>query len=386
MNKLGLTATQLQAWLTVLRGPAVVDTKVSVLSMDGDVLADLSSTVVDGQVLVDRRGRRATRALAMTLADATSSLDFDPNSAADDALWLSHMLQVSASVFVPAVNDWVTCPYFTGPVAALWRDGVNVNVRAHGKEQRAQRDLWAPVTIRRDTPKVDAVKIIMGRTGETLFAFPQSTEMLPRDIGLARGANPWVAAVSIAESMGMQLYYRTDGYCAMRPLTTTTVHTFSTDPGGDISGQPRIKFELGDDFANTIEVLGAQPSPTRPRVRSVRYAPAGHSLSRELLAVGGDLDTGVIVHTHENPHIGSVALATVIGEALLEDQLLSIVQPRFDSVPLYHLEEGDMVAMDTDDHLIPFRLDRFSIPVHTSGRHVMTVGYHDKTTVDRWDS
>ena len=391
MQHLGLTSAQLAAYVDALRGSVFLDTVVSVLDMAGNPIGPLSANVVHGQVLVDRHAD-VTRLATLDLADPTGSLDFDPDSPADDALWLNNQLQVSASVWVDALGTHVECPYFTGPIRRLWRDGATVHVDAHGKERRMLRPLWAPLYIPRDTPKVDAIQQILAQAGETMFAFPSSTEMLTRDVSLGRGTRPWVIAKQIAESMNLQLYYRGDGYAALRPLATDAVFVFTkadedADPqtSDDIVGNPRVWFELDDDFANAIEVLGAQPRADKSRVRAVVHAPDDHPLSKDYMATNADdPDTGVLMASYVLDQARTNDQAATIAQRILDENLLAVTRTRFDSVPFYLLEEGDYVRMETSGTSVPFRLDRFGLPIGTSGRHAMTVGYHAKTTPDRW--
>lgn len=392
MQHLGLTSAQLVDYVDALAGNALISTTLNVLDAAGNPRGPLSNDIVAGQVLVDRNAR-VSRLLTLDLADPTGSLEFDPNSAADDALWLNNQLQVSATLWVDALQQHVECPYFTGPIHRLWRDGVNIHIDAHGKERRMLRPLWAPVLIPRDTTKVDAIRAILARAGETLFAFPTSSEMLASDVSVARGAIPWTEAQLIAESFNMQLYYRGDGYATLRPFPTQSVFSFTkldaqspdTSIKTEISGPPKIWFELGENFANAIEVLGAPPRGTKDRVRAVVYAPDGHPLSRDVLATDPDNpDSGVLLASYVVPQARTDAEAATIAQRILDDNLRAVTRTRFDTAPYYLLEEGDFVDMDTSSTTVPFRLDRFGLPVGTRGRHVMTVGYHTKTTPDRW--
>ena len=392
MQHLGLNSAQLVAYVDALRADAFLVTTVNVLDAAGNPIGPLSSDVSDGQVLVDRNAE-VSRLLTLDLADPTGSLEFDPASAADDALWLNNQLQITASVWVESVGDHVECPYFTGPIHRLWRDGGVVHVDAHSKERRMLRPLWSPLFISRDTTKVDAIRQILAQAGETLFALPTGTELLATSVSLARGDRPWRYAQAIAKSMNMQLYYRGDGYAALRELPNEPVFSFTrvdentedtTLGDGDVAGAPRVWFELGAQFANTVEILGAPPLANKPRVRGVAYAPEDHPLSRENMATDPTrVETGVLVASHVVPQCRNDDQAKDIAQALIDEHLLGVTRARFDATPFYHLEEGDFVQLDTPTTTVPYRLDRFGLPVGTRGRHVMTVGYHTKTSLDR---
>lgn len=394
MQHLGLSTTDLVAYVDALRGDAFVETNVNVLDAAGNPIGPLSVDVSDGQVLVDRHAD-VSRLLTLNLADPTGSLEFDPESAADDALWLNNQLQITSTTWVDAIGEHVECPYFTGPIRRLWRDGNLVHVDAHSKEERMLRPLWSPLYIPRDTTKVDAIKMILTQAGETMFAFPTGSELLATNVSLARGDRPWRYAQAIAKSLNMQLYYRGDGYATLRELPTEPVFSFTrvdertedtTLGDGDVSGDPRVWFELGDDFANTIEVVGPPPMANKPRVRGVVYAPPDHPLSRENMATDPTrVETGVLPATHVVTQCRTDDQARIIGQRILDENLLGVTRARFAATPFYILEEGDFVQLDTATISVPYRLDRFGLPVGTRGRHVMTVGYHTKTTPDRWE-
>lgn len=376
MQRLDLTAAERPAYLGALRGHSIVRTEVTVLDLAGETVASLTPSVADGQVLVDRRAR-ASRVLMLNFDDPNGLLDFDPTTPDDGALYLTHMLQVDVSTWVEELERFVTATPFLGPLRALRRDGITIAARAHSKEMLRRRRLGDTLRIAKGTPKVEAIRMILEKYGETRFAFPELTVKMPRGLSLGPNARGWDIGERIAESMNMQLFHRMpDGAATLRRFPRAPQWTFRTGDEGEVVGNPRISFDVADDFYNTLRVRGPKPRPGKKRVVVTRHAPEGHLLSPD-----GDL--GGLPKVLNNGFVRSRAEARRLGDRHIEDQLLSVVQPRFEALPIYHLTEGDYVQLETEETMLPFRLDRFTLPISTAGRPRMLVGHHAKTTLDR---
>lgn len=380
MNRLGLTIDGLTAYHDALRAPSsAVDWTVDVLDLDENHVSSMTEFAPVGQVLVDRNAP-ATRALLLSITDPYGSLDFDTDSPNETAVFFNRMLQVSARVYVPALADYAVAPIFTGPVTKFRRDGATVLMEGLGKEALALSDLWEPLNVSQGSPKVDAVRLIMGAVGETRFSFPTLDARLPTGLSLGRHAKPWQTAQLITRSMGMQLYYRPDGVLSMRDLPTTPLWTFTTD--ADVIGPAAIT-RSRDQFANVVEVLGGPPGGDKTQVRAVAVVPPEHEMAPGQPGLGRNGKSAVYSYTETNAFLRSNDEAEVLATQILEDRLRSVTQPRFDSQPIYHLDEGDLVQLDAPDALVPFRLDRFALPISTKGDVVMPVGYHRSTMPDR---
>lgn len=373
----GLTAQEIRYWQQAQRSHGMVSAVVDVLDLAGNQIDTLGELTVDGQVLVDRKAI-VSRVLMLDITDPRGVLDFGSDSPNPKTLYFDKMLAVATETWVPELDSHVACPIFTGPVTGYRRDGGAVRLEAHGKEQLALGYQWDPMTIKAGTPKVDAIKLIMDRTGETRYALPDLTVTLPCAMNLGRTSRPWRAAQRIARSMGRQLYYRADGYLALRRMPNTPIYTFSTSSDGEVAPASVQMTESMAGFANVVEIVGGKPRGPKSRVRKVVQAPEYHSMSPENLG-RNDRPRRYVYH-YENRLIRSAGEAERVGIQILEDKLRSVTQTRFDSLPIYHAEEGDLVQIDTDEALVPFRLDKFSLPIGTRGDFVMPVGYSKQTT------
>lgn len=374
MQRMGLTATEFAAYLDTLRSSHTKSIRVTVLDLDGDVRASITPRVLDGQVVVDTGGD-VTRKLTMSFLDPRHTLNFDSDSPDDGALFADRMLQVEYTVYVPALDRHVSCPVFTGVITSLQRNGGVVDVEAEGKERLALGAAWRPYTVKKGTKKVEAIRSILDeRAGETLFALPTLATRLPKTVSLGRMAQPWKIARRIASSMDRQLFYRGNGVCMLRRYPGTPLHTFKV--GTDVLGDVAVSYSMGD-FVNVVEVIGGKPKGAKKRVRGIAVAPTSHPLSPARLGRNG-VPRRLVLRV-ENDHIRSHAEANRKAKRILEDRLRQTVEVTFDALPMPHLEEGDLVRVQTPDSVVAFRLRQFSIPLTTDGDPVMSVGYLKRT-------
>lgn len=381
MRQPNVPAPAWRDYWAALTGTSRVHTYLNVLDRAGDIVTTLAADGCDGQVLVDRRSKTTSRMLTLSVDDPTGQLEFDPGSPDEAAVFLNHMVQVKKAVWVEAVDRLVTDTIFTGPMHRMWRDGATVHLTAHGKDKDANRPLGDTLTIEAGTPKMEAIAVILARIGETRFAFPELDAALTRTLSLGPASRPWPLCQLIAESENHQLLYRADGIPTARAWSRQPLYTFRS--GVDLVGRPRIAYELDDDFGNAVEVLGAKLSGVQQRIRVVVPAPYDHLLASGDDTVRDEEHLGLVVHRYVNDLIDDEDTAGTIGERMMDDILLGVVRPRFESVPIWPLEEGDMAEMEAGDVTVPFRLDRFTLPVSTTGRPRMVVGVQRKTTGDR---
>lgn len=386
MQKLGLTSAERSAFHRALRSSHTRRIKVYITALDGSVISDVSQWLLDGQVLVDYEGE-VTRTLTMSLLDPQHSLNFDSDSPADGALYADRMIRVDYIVKVDELADHVTTRVFHGPVTQLDRTGDIVNLEADGKERLAMGDMWRPLTIKKSTPKTDAIRTILReRAGETSFDIPDlsgAAYRLAATASYARTHVPWASSMALASSLNRQLFYPGDGIATLRVLPDSPVWTFKSGDGGDIVSEVAIS-NVMEDVKNTIVVVGAKPKGAKVRIQGVAVAEATHALSPYRLGRNGI--SRFLVETIEDDQIKTQAAADAKAKAVLNDRLRSVVEVTFDVLPIPHLDPGDLVALDYGDAggpVIEFRLNQFSIPLGTEGSPTMSIGYHKQTTINR---
>lgn len=380
MMTLGLTATERSAYEKALRSSHVRRIDVDVLNLDGDVLSAISPVLLGGQVNVDLDAD-VTRSASLQFLDPRHALNFDTDSPDDGALYADRMIRIRYGVHVEALGRWVWCPVFVGPVTKLSRAGDVVQVEAQGKEALVRGAIWRPLTLKKGAKVTDAIRTLMrDRGGETQFDFPDLGTRLPKARSLDRLAEIWATARSLARGLNRQLFYNGAGRLVLRSLPGSVVYTFTTGTGGDVVADLNVSYELGD-VKNVVEVKGQPPKGKKERVRAVATAPPSHPLSPARL--GREDAPRYLVEAIEDSSIRSNKAAQERAEAILNDRLREVVEVTFDSLPIPHLDPGDLVRVKTDELSVTFRLRQFSIPLSSDGAPTMPVGYLKKTTPNR---
>lgn len=384
MQKLGLTNAERGVFHKALRSTHSRSIIVRVLNLDGDVKADISSRLLDGEVVVDNSAE-VTRSLTLSLLDPNHTLNFDTDSPDDGALFADRMIQVVYSVRVDDLGDRVNVPVFTGPVTKLDRKGDVVDVEAQGKEALAMGAMWRPLTLKKGMRKVTAIRTILeDRAGESRFDFldlpNDHNPGLPKSRSYDRWTTPWQAAQRLARSLDLQLFYDGRGVATLRHLPRKPIYTFNTGTGGEILSDVAISNTM-DDVVNTVVVVGGKPKGAKENVGAVAVADKAHPLSPWRLGRNGVARH--LVYRVQDTSIRTHARAKAKADRILHDRLLSTVDVTLDVLPIPHLEPGDMVRVAADDIDVHFRLKQFTIPLGASGDPVMSVGYHKKTTANR---
>jgi hypothetical protein len=260
---------------------------------------------------------------------------------------------------------------FTGPVSKVDRSGDIVNVECQGKESLATNSAWLPMVIGKKTLKTDAIRRIMTAAGETRFSFPEVPARLPHAVPIVRESVPWQVAKRIAHGMNRQLYYDGAGVLRLRSWAGNAVYTFRTGDGGSITTAPQISYSL-ENVYNTVWVVGGKPKGAKKPIFYVARPDPSHPMSPQRLGRNGHPRR--LLLKIEDPTISSMAEARRLGERRLKDALRAHVEVTFDSVPVPHLDPGDLIRVSTAEFSHVYRLATYSLPLGTGG--AMSVGYH----------
>ena len=387
MIDLDLTPADYKTFVQALGNPHSVRVDVAVLTLDEDELSRIAPHILDGQVDVDADAD-VTRSLTMTVLDPNHSLQLDSDSPDDGALYADRMIQVIYSVLVPGLGR-VDVPVFTGPLVDLERNGSQLQITAHGKEDLATGCwTWRPITIKKGALKSDAIRTVLAeRAGEKNFDIPDVVNKagkpitLPKPLSLGRAAAPWPRVRKIAQSINRQLYYNGAGVCRLRIRPRRPVFTFASD---DLTRSTITStVTVTHDFAeakNAVWFRGGKPKGQKKPVEFFAVAPKGHPLSPQRLGrtnSDGDVVGRYLVAEHSNEHVRSKAEAKRRAEALLDDLLLEVVGVSFTAVPIPHLDPLDVVRVSTRDFSANVRLRQFSLPLAGGD---MTVGYIERVS------
>lgn len=383
MQTLGLTTAERRAYERALRGSHTRRVDVDVLDLNGNTLASLAPVLIDGQVNVDMDAE-VTRSATLTFLDPNRTLNFDTDSPDDGALYADRMIQIRYGIYVEELERYVYATVFTGPVTGLSREGATVSVEAQGKEALIRGAIWEPLTLRKGLEVTAGLRaLIRDRGGETRTSIPGKFNAygrpvtLPKTRSLDRFAAIWETALGLAKGIDRQLFYTGDGVATLRPWPSSVVYTFTDGEGGSILGDLSVDYQL-DDLKNVVVVRGQPPSGAKGIVWGRAQAPKQHPLSPERLGRTGA--PRYLVELREDSSIRTDAEAKKLAERILEKVLKESIDVNFDSLPVPHLEPGDMVRVQTDDFTLSFRLRKFAIPLAPSGAPPMPVGYLKRLT------
>jgi len=362
---LGLSVAHHRAFEEQLRGTAKLRVRVRMQNLDGDTLSELTDRLADGQVNIDTTGE-ADRQCGLTLDDPHHTLNLDSSGPSDGALYADRMIRADWGLYVDALGEWVDVPVFTGPVVTMSRNGASVELSCLGKEHLAKGQCWRPLTLKKGMNTVHAIRTILAeRAGETRFAFGTTKHRLPKDVALDRMAQPWAAARALAASLGRQLYYDGAGVCRLRTPPRTSLFTFN---GELVMSDPSVTYDLST-VINTVWVKGHKPKG-KDRVTAFATAPNTHPLSA--LRLGRNGVPRYFVELVEKDGVRSNKDAEALARSILHGKLMEGVASTFDSLPVPHLDPGDLVRLSTEDTSLTFVLRQASIPLTHSG--VMSVG------------
>lgn len=379
MYPLGLGKADRKLYEAALGGPLVdVDVRARILNMAGRVVGE--AKVTGGQVLGDRRKfgvpHGPTKRLTLTAVDPHNALGIDTDNPDDGMLYADRQVEVIYSVRVPTVG-WVDVPVFLGSPTSWQRTGDEVQMLADDASGLGMGAAWAPLSIPKGTKKVDAIeRILRRRTGMTRFNFPQVGTRLHHPVSLHRRTHPWGVADRIANSMDMQLFRRSNGTVVLRRWPTAPAYTFDAEIVEEVATTDDM-----EGFANTVMVLGRNPKGPKKRVRAVAQAPKRHPMSAWRLGENGEPRR--ILYVRENDKIRSKKEAERKAERILRDRLRSTSQVTVGVLPWPHLEPGDWIQARTDEGMVGFRLDTYSLPLGVEQAEPMTLGFFLNAPVNR---
>lgn len=356
----------------------------AVTDLDHGRIAALPQHVTDGQVTIrkvgiDSAATQSTRVLTASFLDPKTSINFDPHSPADEALWTNRMIRVTDRRYIPGLG-WVAARPFIGPVVNYERTGNMVKVTCYGKERLAQIELGETRKWNHGTKVVKVIQDLMEAAGETKFDLPAYDRELPHDLSLSAKAIIWVQAQKLARSIDKHLFYPGSGRLRMRTLPEDPVFRFTTGEGGSVLGELTTAYNL-DDFHNVIIVTGRKPRGAKQRVSGRAIPRQAHPLSPHSM-IRGDVPLKFVLRKN-NPQLRTKAACHKLAHRLLQEEIVRATTARFDALPIPHLDEGDMCVVEVEDvGNIRFRLSEFSIPLVATNAAVMPVGYRKRTS--RW--
>lgn len=321
-----------------------------------------SSGLLEGEVTVDNTAE-VSRSLRILLAE---DIPFDP--VMPRAAFIDRHISVKSGTWVPALDRWVDVPVFFGPVATYSRDGATVEIEAMGKESLAQEPhlLWRRLEFNDGKRVSVAIQELLEAMGERHFDFPANDEQLGEPETFGRETEVWEECQNLARDIDRQLFYDGAGECRMRRWPENAHYTFKTGPGGQIASAVTKHYDASR-LRNVVQVHGTRGTV---EVTATAKPNASHPLSPESLARRGENRNLVELR---DTSLNKVGIAERRAEGILRRLLNVDASVEFDSVPIPHLEPGDLCKIGDADGETTFRLSRFTLPL---GPASMSVGYN----------
>lgn len=369
------TPAERRAYRATLRETHLIETHVEVLNMNEQVVGRLRHKMLDGQVDVDLSAD-VVRTVSLTLLDPAGVVRMDADDPDGAALFADRILKVTQVVKGDRLVDGFEVPVFTGPVRAFARSGATITVEAHDMGALGQGVAWAPREWARGARKVDVLRdILTDMLGYRRVVIPSRDSRLGKDVYIGRGQQPWKVAKRLARSMSCQLLVDGDGRVVVRPIPQRASVTFNDGDRGNLLADPKVTPDWSR-VRNAVIVKGARPEGAKKGVKAEAVAPKSHPLSPTRLGLNG---AGLYLpEIIEDDSIRCPRDADRLARTTLKDLLREEVRVELESLPMYHVEPGDLALVDTATYDREFRVKAFSMPL--TGAGPMTLGYTRRVT------
>lgn len=391
MLNLALSTSQFADYMQTLRTSHVVKITARILNRNEQVISQLdvpSSQMIDGAVTYDATAS-VTRSLAMTFLDPSRRLGFDAGSPARGALFADNMISIRYGVLVPAIG-WVEVPVFWGPVTNFERDQGVVTVEAQGKEALALDPHFVTqgYTIKKGRRVDNAIRDVMDRVGETRYALPDLPARLPRRRAVEPEDEPWdivkfgweadtrvwkgkgkdrhrervtVEYNGIVSLAGpMHIFYDGNGRLTVRRRSKTEVIVLKG--GRDLMSEPVVSW---DALAarNHVVVTGAKVTVGKQHIqrRGSATLQSGHPLAP--LTIGRNGHPRYMTEFVEVDSLKTHQACVDRARRVLEEKADDGIDLQFDCLPMPHLEELDVIHVQTDSYALSLPLRTWTLPL-----------------------
>lgn len=374
MIDLPLTSAQESLFLETLLDSHRIRIQVNVHDRNEKIIASLTapaSKLIGGSIQVDADAD-ISRSLNLQLTDPTFSLTFDANSPAAGALYADRFVSVRYEVYVPTL-DWVSVPVFMGPLTKFERQGATVGIEALGKESLALAPAYAtkPYPIPKGTRVDNAIKKVMNRIGESSYDIPSLPQRLPSTRSVTPDSEPWkvirggeqdakgrlIPGIITHTRSNYQVFYNGRGELSVRKVNKSSIFTFSES---SIITQPVLSYDLGE-FRNNVVVTGAKPKGGQRAIRASESLQASSPLSPTALGRNGK--PRYMTEFIDAPNLKTKTQVRARARRVLNAKSTQGVEASFDALPIPHLEEGDLITVQTDEFTVDFPLKRFTLPL-----------------------
>jgi hypothetical protein len=387
VQPLGLNSREYRDYLKLVTGSHNFTITADVLNLAMKPVGSIHETLLDGQINIQREGP-VRRTCTLTFFDPDNRLQFDSDSPFTSTLFLDRMVRIRHVVRVPGVGTVSTTP-FVGPVTAVSRDGEVLSVECQDKASLVARGR-TPLTVKKGSNAVAAIRRIMTATGERHFRLPDgSKRRLPKayTVGWSDDASPWAVCEKIANYLNLKLGYSCDGYLTLRTLPAVSAVTFTERT---LTAPIKTSFDA-TQVINTARVEGTK-KPKKPpknskstkvkeeKIALTSTARGSHPLSPTRLGRNGaNRYLPLLIQGGEYARQSD---ARRQADRAVRDGLKAATSvASISCVPLFHLDNDDLLRASTEAGVVAMRLSEGSIPLGVGGD--MSIGQQRPVSVKR---
>lgn len=188
---------------------------------NGELVTDAPPLYVTGGS-IDKDGQRAVRTTGrMTLVDKDGLLT--PQVATDLLSPFGNEIKPQRGVRLPSTGQNELVPLGMLPFAVVdvedKLEGVTIQLELYDRARRIEGNRFlTPYIVAAGLNYGDAIKtLLLSRYAGLTFDFAPTSRTTPELVFPEQG-DPWKAALEMAASIGMELFFRGDGVCVMRPV------------------------------------------------------------------------------------------------------------------------------------------------------------------------
>ena len=369
MMSLGLSSAEMDAYLATLADDHFRRTRIELLTTEHDEVMDLSASFKEGQVEIDATAE-VTRSASVTLLDPDHKIGLDSRTPGDSQTFFNRMLRAWVDVWVDALDRYVSVCVITGPITGVTRDRETITVEVQGKETLAKGPLMLDESrvFRRGSRRVLVIRELLRMSGERHYLMPTSWPApLAKDLTIKPTWQSWAHAVTVAESMGAQLFYDGRGWARLRMAPLRSQHSFSHRI---IEGEPQIAHSTSE-LKNAITVTGGVPPKGKRKATAFRSIPPWHRFSPERLGRNGG-DRYLPAESVEDDTLKSQSAVDAVADRRVKEMMMIEGDVTFNCLPVYHLDPLDPVSVWQPGWSMRVQLSKATIPLAGG---LMSVGY-----------
>lgn len=379
--KLGYSAADFAAYRALCVSSHVRRITVQLTDLNHGILSSISDKnngLIDGQIDIDADAE-VKRKLSCSIYDPRSLLGMDNMNYNNGALFADRMLRVIYSIAPPNESHWYDVPVFWGPVSKVNRKGPYLSLEGSGKEFLLYASAWWKATYRKNSYRTNVLKDLMLDGGEASnrIVIPSSKGKLTSDLIVGEADPRWPVVQQQSRAIGLYPFYDGRGVMQDRRLSSGSQYTFRK-----LCSQPEVNYG-GDNFINSVLVIGAKPKGAKVPITRRFTAPSSHPMSPYNLGrtVSGRRVWRYYTLKIEDSGLTTVAKVNSVGKAALANGLLQNVDASFDAPVIPDLEEQDVYTLVDNSSTTAARLKKWTIPLN--GAPVSSYGYNKNVTPNK---